>query len=252
MKVVVCSPSTKKYITDGDEYFIVTEPPKENILEKENMFNDVIAIGGGAVLDVAKIVSKNPIECFPTTAAGSSDTIHSVYWDGERKMSKTCLMPKSVNVVKEYVDSLPEKVVFQTRCDLISHCLDSLWSKNKNSESEFYANKALDMISENNSTHTLVEAGRLGGKAIQITTTNILHALSYPLTGRYNISHGLALSFLIPKISTFMGVTPPKLNYSESLGEVDWDWVIDEAFTYNKISECNKFIDKETIKKLIL
>ena len=39
MKVVVCSPSTKKYITDGDEYFIVTEPPKENILEKENMFN---------------------------------------------------------------------------------------------------------------------------------------------------------------------------------------------------------------------
>ena len=74
-RTVVCSASTKKFIEDdiNDEYIIVTRPPDEKILDLVDSIENVICIGGGAVIDYAKIISKGPIEiCYPTTASGSS------------------------------------------------------------------------------------------------------------------------------------------------------------------------------------
>ena len=88
-RTIVCSPSTKKFIESnvGDEYIIVTGPPGEKILDLVDSIENVICIGGGAVIDYAKIISKGPIEiCYPTTASGSSETSHAVYWIGNNKM----------------------------------------------------------------------------------------------------------------------------------------------------------------------
>ena len=41
------------------------------------------------------------------------------------------------------------------------------------------------------------------GKAINITRTSIAHSISYPLTAKYRIPHGLACSFTIPRILKF-------------------------------------------------
>ena len=46
-------------------------------------------------------------------------------------------------------------------------------------------------------------ASNLAGKAINITRTSIAHSISYPLTAKYKIPHGLACSFTIPKILDF-------------------------------------------------
>ena len=47
-------------------------------------------------------------------------------------------------------------------------------------------------------------ASNLAGKAINITRTSIAHSISYPLTAKYKIPHGLACSFTIPKILDFV------------------------------------------------
>jgi alcohol dehydrogenase class IV len=249
---------------------MVNKPPTKDILNiaqsvpgfiGTEYFDSVVAIGGGAVIDSAKIISKIPITCYPTTAAGSSDTEHSVYWDGERKMNFSSIRPDSVIVDKTFLETLPEAIKFQTRCDLISHCIDSLHSKKANKTSIELCKTALDKIANSNSTADLVAAGRLGGQAIQITTTNLLHALSYPLTGRYGISHGIALSYLIGKLRPLFSKTHSipeidKEGYSKYTQpafdiSIDWDWVINEAYTYNKIDDFKEIVDKNILKDLL-
>ena len=94
MSIIVCSPSTQNFL-EGEK-FIVHSPPTKNILSLQKSFKDVIAIGGGAVIDTAKILSKNPITCYPTTAAGATATSHSVYWDGDNKLNFNSHIPKKV------------------------------------------------------------------------------------------------------------------------------------------------------------
>lgn len=242
----VCSKSTKKYIS-GNNFHLVESPPNSNILKQAKTFSRVIAIGGGAVIDTAKILSKEPIICYPTTASGSSDTSHAVYWDGYNKKNFQSFLPKRVILNSEFVKDLPKHLVLETKCDLIAHCLDVLWSKDKTKESQRFANEGLNIINEDSSNYGLIKAGRLGGKAIEITATTILHALSYPLTGVYNISHGLALSFLIPRISSLMNTGIPKIKYTQSLGNIDWDLVVSKASEYPKFFNTNQTIDKRTI-----
>ena len=82
--LLVCSNSTKDFdiVEKCKEKRIVSSAPDISILEEMGTYENVVAIGGGAVIDTAKILSKNPITCYPTTAAGSSATSWSVYWDG--------------------------------------------------------------------------------------------------------------------------------------------------------------------------
>ncbi len=260
--LLVCSKSTKRYLEKYERVMIIDKPPTKAILDIAQSEDRVVAIGGGAVIDSAKIISKTPITCYPTTAAGSSDTKHSVYWDGERKMNFTSHVPNIVIINNDAIKTLPKPIIYQTRCDLISHCIDSLHSKKADGLSINLCTTALQKITESKAVEDLIAAGRLGGKAIQITTTNLLHALSYPLTGRYDISHGIALSYLISKLTTlfntfydipnilgssYMKYTAPVFN----MKKIDWDWVIDEAYTYNKIEDFSGNVNKEILRELL-
>ena len=82
--------------------------------------------------------------------------------------------------------------------------------------------------------------------------TNLLHSLSYPLTGHYGISHGTALGYFLPKISELMNY-----DVSDIVGDIeidldiDIDFVIDEALKYNKIYEVDIFIDRKTLQEVL-
>ncbi len=97
----------------------------------------------------------------------------------------------------------------------------------------------------------MIRAGRLGGKAIEITGTNLLHSLSYPLTGIYEISHGEALGYFLPKISKFMGVDVSDITEEDSLNDIDIDLVVEEALKYDKINEIEIFIDRKTLQEVM-
>ena len=66
--LLVCSKSTRKFLPGYDRVRVVTSAPTKDILKEVGTEENVVAIGGGAVIDTAKILAKNPIVSYPTTA----------------------------------------------------------------------------------------------------------------------------------------------------------------------------------------
>ena len=251
--LLVCSRSTRKYFPDIDKTRVITGPLSATEAKKlHNSEDDVIAVGGGAVIDAAKIICKNPIVCYPTTAAGTVHTKHSVVWDGHNKISISVPVPDQVIVKEEFLTSLPFSVTLKTTYDAVSHCLDSLWSTKRNDLSTEFAERALSILLKCDNNLDLVNAGNLAGRAIAITPTTILHSLSYPLTGLYGIDHGLALGFLLESVCDRMGsdvasrLAIPKLNVED----FDVEETSKEALKYSKLQDTNKVFKIEDVKSI--
>lgn len=139
----------------------------------------IIAIGGGSVLDTAKVVSlvdktysfqdvkqiivrgesldsfKNiPIIAVPTTAGtGSEVTCWSTVWDPEN-FKKYSIASQSIYPIKAFCDplltlSLPLETTVSTSLDALSHAFESIWNKNANNDNRSYALKAIELILNN-------------------------------------------------------------------------------------------------------
>ena len=136
----------------------------------------VLAIGGGSVIDEAKIYcKKNKKICIaiPTTASGASETSHSVIW-GKEKINIETDRPIGIN--PPFKVKLSKKVRSQTTLDFLGQVVDYL-----------------NVCSDNE----LVEIGRWGGKLIQHRRTNLTHPMSYPLTLKYGVPHGFAVGLAL-------------------------------------------------------
>lgn len=241
--LLVHSKSTERYADDWDydKKMLVSEPPtlKTLLLEKED---GVIAIGGGSVIDTAKIISNNPIIAIPTTYSGASRTSHAVYWDKGRKYNLNTEKPVTI-VEPRYFRSLPKDIENYSLADCTCHILESLTSKKATPISKFYAQVAFNLLAKGN----WGSASLLAGDAIEITGTNILHALSYALTVRYNIPHAKGLTFLLARLSSLYGwEVPPLVDLS-----IDTEWVVEEAFTYPKAFDSTLPITKEELRRLL-
>ena len=252
--MLVCSPSTRKFFSNYEKVRIIQGKLTKDFLRFMDTEHDVIAVGGGTVIDAAKIISKNPIVCYPTTAAGSSFTSHSVIWDEQKKISVKRPIPREVIVLEEFLEDLPNLVKEYTTYDVISHCLDSYWSKNSTKESMTYVDSALSIIKRKHTNYELIEAGNFAGKAIEICPTTILHSLSYPLTGIYDIPHGKALGYLLPKVSKFMNFDLESLNISPKINilNLNIERVAKEALKYKKIHDINKVININTLIDILV
>ncbi len=191
--LVVCSKSTKKFIEKFvyDDCLIVSKSPTKDIIKQKDSKDSVLAIGGGAVIDTAKIICKNSITAIPTTYSGASATNHAVYWDGEKKCNIKTSIPKTI--LKPDWIHLPKDIEYASKIDCMCHIVESLVSKNYTDESTDCALKALFEIRDDN----WLQASILAGQSINITGTNLIHGLSYYLTGKYKMPHGVALSHII-------------------------------------------------------
>jgi len=252
--LLVCSKSTRDFFPHQFERVrIVDGPPQKDILDEMGSEEEVVACGGGAVIDTAKILSKNPITCYPTTASGSSATSWGVYWDGPNKHSCYRQKPNQVLFEESLMEGLPNDILINTTCDAISHCFDSLNSTKATDESMQYALQALMLLREKEDKVKLLKAGHLAGCAIEITGTNLLHCLSYPMTGHYGISHGRALAWLLPKFAGFMGHGDNILDglNVELENDINLDLIVDEALKYDKIHESSITVDHIILKGLL-
>jgi alcohol dehydrogenase class IV len=252
MSLIVCSPSTQHFL--NGEKFIVKGPPTVEILDQKGKYTDVIAIGGGAVIDTAKILSSTPITCYPTTASGASATSHSVYWDGNLKKNCYRYKPKQILFNDEFISSLPSSALLNTKYDAISHCLDVLWSKDSNKLDIDHVKHTLNkLVNPTTSPIDIIKLGHIAGEFIEIVPTTILHALSYPITAKYGIPHGEALGFLIFPLCKMFNYTSKIKNLKKpkkSL-DIDIDFIILEARKYHKFFNVNKNLNiQELIKTL--
>jgi alcohol dehydrogenase class IV len=138
----------------------------------------VFAIGGGKVIDEAKIYAKKHKKyciAIPTTGSGATETTHAVVW-GKKKVNIPT--DKCLTILPPFHVKLDKKSRKDTCYDMIGHLVD-------------YLNVATD--------NEIVEAGVYMGKLIEKHPTNLTHPMSYPYTIRKEMTHGEAVGHVLPE-----------------------------------------------------
>lgn len=191
-RLMVVSPSTEKYAEEFkyDEILIVRNPPTKETLRRINSYEEVIAIGGGSVIDTAKILCKDDILAIPTTYSGASGTSHAVVWYNKQKHSIKCKLPRTQ--IREDFINLPTHIEAASKIDCLSHLIESLVSPNGTELTEQLALEAIHAIKRGDWLYASI----LAGNCIEKTGTNLIHAMSYPLTSEYGCSHGVSLAHI--------------------------------------------------------
>jgi len=157
-----------------------------------------------------------PTYCVPTTSGtGAEVTPFATVWDEslKRKFSLThpALYPKIAVLDYSLTTGLPWRETLYSAMDAISHSLETLWNRDATPISISFALRSLDLVIENlNKVKrdpsdafarlNLLEAANLAGLAISQNRTALAHSISYPLTARFGVPHGLACSFSLGAI----------------------------------------------------
>ncbi len=252
------------------EFLKVKKPPTEKTLEIKNTKDVVIGIGGGSVIDTAKIISgKRRSIAIPTTAAGACMTPYATIW-GDKKISISAKKP-ILKVKYGISNNLPFRIVRSTLFDVLSHAIESYWSKDATIYSRRLSKRAIYLIREyleKKDNDVLVLAGNLAGTAIAIAKTNVIHATSYPMTIQYKIDHGTACGMLLPSFVEFMqyDALPKLFKFNSTKGLVsflrglfikprtkrlDAKTIADLAMQYPKIKEGPKRITQKDLEEII-
>jgi len=119
---------------------------------------------------------------------------------------------------------LPINTSIITTLDALSHSFEAIWNKNANKKSTELAIKAITIILKEvrnlkknlNDIETrskLLEASAIAGLAFSNTATAAAHSISYPLTLRFNIPHGIAASITLTNL---LDINKTKINNSVS------------------------------------
>ena len=173
---------------------------------------------------LTKWASRLPLVAIPTTSGtGAEVTPFATVWDHEEmkkySLSGKFIYPDTALLDSTLTHSLNEKDTLYPALDAASHALESLWNKNATPISQSLAVRALELFNEAlppllkdqnrlDCRKSMQISSCLAGLAISQTKTAIAHAISYQLTLKYGIPHGLACSFTLPSlIGAFLNAT---------------------------------------------
>ncbi|MQR00475.1 iron-containing alcohol dehydrogenase PsrA [Glaciimonas soli] len=152
----------------------------------------------------------------PTTAGtGSEVTPWATIWDAANQKKYSlhleCTWPKAAIVDPDLMLTLPKAVTISTGLDALSHALEAIWNVNANSISDTFAIEAiheiivcLPLLARDLGNKTLRSSMALAamkaGLAFSNTKTALAHSISYEMTLRYGLPHGIACSFTLPLV----------------------------------------------------
>ena len=211
----------------------------------------VLAIGGGSVMDVAKLLAalihsqqtvaevfginllqsrSLPLVCLPTTAGtGAEVSPNAILLDEAGELKKGVVSPHLVPDAA-FIDplltvSVPPDVTAATGLDALTHCIEAYANKFSHPIVDHYALQGVKLISQNllravrNGADTEARAslalGSLyGGLCLGPVNTAAVHALAYPLGGKFRIAHGVSNALLLPHVLRFNFSAAPE-RYAE-------------------------------------
>lgn len=233
----------------GVEAVVLTDLPAEpscdeaqHIIERfqETGADLIVAVGGGSVMDVAKLASIAadgsatvrqlleapalgkkgvPTLMIPTTAGtGSEATMNSIVAVPEKHLKVGIVNP---DMIPDYVildgsllKNLPKRIGASTGIDAMAHAVECFTSNKANPFSNLFAKEAAALIFHNivkacedpeaqEAKTNMLIAAFYAGVAISSSGTTAVHALSYPLGGKYHIPHGVSNAMLLLPVMRF-------------------------------------------------
>ncbi len=204
----------------------------------EKIYDIIVAIGGGSVIDMAKSINTfshnsasiesylkkempilekgKPLIAIPTTFGSGSEATHFavVYKDKKKySLAHNYLLPDYCILDSNLTKNLPKSVAASSGMDALCQAVESYWSINSTEESKNYAKKAMiltlgsidkavngdSIIAKQN----MLNAANLAGKAINITKTTAPHAVSYTFTSNHGIPHGHAVGLILGQFAIY-------------------------------------------------
>ena len=101
-----------------------------------------------------------------------------------------------------------------TGLDAVTQALESIWSRRANPVTNAWAAEALrcglealpglkERPADVQLRAKMLEASLLAGLSISQTRTALCHSMSYPITAKYGVPHGLACAFTVAEVYAF-------------------------------------------------
>lgn len=249
---------------------ILLEAKKVNCTEIES-------IGGGSTIDVGKYVAFKldvPHTAIPTTAGtGSEVTKFAVFVkDGKKvSLSDERLIPNNYTLDASRVVGLDALHTAASGLDALSQGIESYWAKKATNDSRYWSKKAIRLASKNlidsydnpNNEYLrlrMLQAANYSGRAINIAGTSICHAISYALTTRYEIPHGIACAHTLPFFIEYFDFKLIEARVVRRIikrikGDIqikyDIDFVAREAMKEKRATNTPRVLSLETVKKAL-
>lgn len=195
----------------------------------------ITAIGGGSVIDMAKVLLvardadvdalfTNPVNlerryqltAIPTTCGAGSEVSNISIVELESLKTKLGLakdeiFPDQCILIPELMQGISTFSFITSAIDGMIHGIESYLSKRSNVYSRMFQEKCITMYLEGfkalqngadkESLFTpFLIASNMAGIAFSNTGTGAVHAISYPLSGTYHVTHGLANSIFLTEV----------------------------------------------------
>lgn len=207
---------------------------------KKTAADVIVAVGGGSVMDIAKLASilaageygvrdllENPLlgkKCVPsvmiptTAGTGSEATPNSIVAVPEKELKVGIVNPAmiadTVILDARMIAGMPRSIAAATGVDALCHAIECYTSNKANPFSDTFALEALDLIINHIieacdnpdalvAKNNMLIASFYAGIAITASGTTAVHALSYPLGGKYHIAHGVSNAMLLVPVMKF-------------------------------------------------
>ena len=204
---------------------------------REGGCDGLIAVGGGSAMDIAKCVAvyathdgdleslfgENkarvrgaPLVAMPTTSGtGSEVTNIGILSDTEARMKKGIvndyLLPDVAIVAPELTVSCPRHVTAASGVDALVHAIEAYLSNFATPITDALAIKAMRLIikalpkayanpADLKAREDMATGSLLAGMAFGNAGVGAVHALAYPLGGRYHLPHGVTNALLLPHV----------------------------------------------------
>lgn len=212
-------------------------------MARDTKATSVVGLGGGSSLDVAKLAAllagsgedldqawgvnqakgpRLPLILIPTTAGTGSEvtpiSIVTVEDDEKRGVVSPVLLPDLAVLDADLTLGLPANVTAATGVDAMVHAIEAYASKsaNNNPLSKALAVEALKLLGANIETavetpnniearEAMLLGSMLAGMAFANSPVAAVHALAYPIGGRFHIPHGLSNALVLPHVLRFNG-----------------------------------------------
>lgn len=234
----------------------------EELVKRSRSFgcDIVVSIGGGSAMDTAKIIAAlmtndktvreimedskaiekgAPTLMVPTTAGtGSEATPNAIVTVPEQGLKvgivSSNFMADCVILDPVLTLKLPPAITAATGIDALAHAIECYTSNKANPFSDMLALTAIKLICSSIQTacskgddvqarHNMLLGSFYGGMCIATSGTTAVHALAYPLGGRYRIPHGVSNAMLLSHVMEFnKDAIEDKLNMvAEAMGIKD-------------------------------